>query len=323
MWTRRAFVAGSAGTLASAGLPFGAALAAGYPDRPIHTVVGFPAGSGADILVRWYARKLEELCGQAVVMDNKPGASGNIATRFAAHMQPDGYNLLWASNSSMVGAKYLFKDLQFDADKDFAPIATFAQIGFVLVVSPKSPLKNVAELTARLKEKKDNVFGYTNPTGLMSAELYKQLSGVPAKGVSYRTAPDTMRDITDGTLDFMFMDGTFAAGQIRQEQLKPLAVITPERVASFPDVPTMKEAGFAFDFAPWWAAWAPTGTPQPILDQLEGWFKQIAVMPDTLAFLKTIATNPQLGGQKETKARLLSEGQIWEPLVKAAGHVPE
>jgi tripartite-type tricarboxylate transporter receptor subunit TctC len=324
MFNRRQFMQGAAGAVAGSGLVSVPALAdISYPDRPIHVIIGFPAGSGADILCRWYTRKLEELCGQAVIMDNKPGASGNIATRYAARATPDGYTISLISNSSMVGAKFLFKDLQFDAVKDFMPIATFAQIGFVLVVSPKSPLKTVADLTARLKEKKDNIFGYTNPTGLLSAELYKQLAGVPAKGVSYRTAPDTMRDLTDGTLDFMFMDGTFAAGQVRQETLKALAVVTPTRVATFPDVPTMKETGLNFNFAPWWAAWAPTGTPQPVVDKLEMYFRKIADMPETTEFLKTIATNPQKGGQKETAERLLAEFEIWPPLVKAAGLMPE
>jgi hypothetical protein len=198
MFNRRQFIQGAAGAVAGSGLVSVPAFAdISYPDRPIHIVIGFPAGSGADILCRWYARKLEELCGQPVIMDNKPGASGNIATRYAARATPDGYTISLISNSSMVGAKFLFKDLQFDAVKDFMPIATFAQIGFVLVVSPKSPLKTVSDLTAHLKEKKDNIFGYTNPTGLLSAELYKQLSGVPAKGVSYRTAPDTMRGRPD------------------------------------------------------------------------------------------------------------------------------
>ncbi len=294
-----------------------------YPDRPIHVVIGFAAGAGADILTRYIAHKLEELSGQPVIVDNRPGASGNIAIRFAAAAPPDGYTLMFNANSGMVGSKFLFKELPFDTLKDFKPIATFAQIGFMLVVAPNSPLKTVEDLTAYLKKKQDNIFGYTNPTGLMSAELYKQLTGAPAKSVSYKTTADAMRDLQAGQLDFMFMDGTFAAGQVRQWQLKALAVITSARVATVPDVPTMQEAGLAYDFAPWWAAWAPSGTPQPILDKLEKWILQIDEMPDTPKFLETIGSVGQHDDQKAVMKRFIAEFDKWPPLVKAAGIVPE
>jgi tripartite-type tricarboxylate transporter receptor subunit TctC len=309
--------------LSGAGLfPNGARAEEAYPNRPIHVVIGFSAGSGADILSRYMAHKLEGLSGQPVILDNKPGASGNIATRYAANAAPDGYTLMFNANSSMVGAKFLFKELAFDTMRDFKPVATFAQIGFLLVVSPKSPLKSVADLTEKLKAKKDNVFGYSNPTGLLSAELYKQLTGAPAKPVSYKTTTDALHDLQDGTLDFMFMDGTFGAGQVRQGQIKALAVITGTRLATLPDVPTMQEAGLAFDFAPWWAVWAPSATPQPILDKLEKWVLQIDEMPETPKFLETIGAVTLHDGQKAAAGRLTAEFRKWPPLVKAAGIQP-
>ncbi len=294
-----------------------------YPDRPIHVVIGFAAGAGADILTRYVGHKLEELSGQPVIIDNKPGASGNIAIRFAAAAPPDGYNLMFNANSGMVGSKFLFKDLPFDTLRDFKPVASFAQIGFMLVVGPQSPLKTVADLTAYLKKKQDNIFGYTNPTGLMSAELYKQLTGAPAKSVSYKTTADAMRDLQAGQLDFMFMDGTFGTGQVQQGQLKALAVITSTRLAATPDVPTMQESGLAFDFAPWWSVWAPSATPQPILDKLEKWILQIDDMPDMPKFLETIGSVSQHDNQAAVMKRFVADFDKWPPLVKAAGIVPE
>jgi tripartite-type tricarboxylate transporter receptor subunit TctC len=295
-----------------------------YPDRPIHVTIGFAAGSGADILGRYFTHQIEELSKQAVIVDNKPGATGNIAMRSVAQAKPDGYNILFTANSGMAGGRYLFKELPFDTLKDFVPVASFAQITFVLVVSPKSPLNSVAELTAQLKEKKDNIFGYTNPTGLLSSEYYKQLAGVPAKAVAYKTTADAMRDIIDGTLDFMVMDGTFAAGQIRQGQLKALAVTTAQRSPTFPQTPTMREAGIAnFAFAPWWACYVPKGTPQPIIDKLGAWFQRIGAMPETATFLETIATIPQHDTGPEADARLRAELPTWEMLVKAAGIEPQ
>ena len=295
-----------------------------YPDRPIHVVIGFAAGSGADILSRYFTHQIEVLSKQPVIVDNKPGATGNIALRSAAQAKPDGYTLLFTANSNMAGSRYLFKDLPFDTLKDFVPIASFAQIAFVVVVAPNSPINSIAELTAHLKQKKDNIFGYTNQTALLSSEYYKQLAGVQAKPVSYKTAADAMRDIIDGTLDFMVMDGTFAAGQIRQGQLKALAVTTAQRSPTFPKTPTMQEAGIAnFEFAPWWSCFVPKGTPQPINDKLAVWFKQIGAMPETAKFLETVASIPQHDTGPEAAARLRAELPKWEMLVKAAGIKPQ
>jgi tripartite-type tricarboxylate transporter receptor subunit TctC len=295
-----------------------------YPDRPIHVALGFAAGSGADILGRYFAHQIEVLSKQPIIVDNKPGATGNIALRYIAQAKPDGYNILFTANSNMAGSRYLFKDLPFDTLKDFVPVASFAQIAFVIVVSPNSPYNSIAELTAHLKEKKDNIFGYTNQTAQLSGEYYKQLAGVQAKAVSYKTAADAMRDVIDSTLDFMVMDGTFAAGQIRQGQLKALAVTTAERSPTLPNTPTMQESGVAgFEFAPWWACYVPKGTPQPILDKLGAWFQEIAKMPETPKFLETIASISQHDTGPEAMTRLEAELPKWGTLVKAAGIHPQ
>jgi tripartite-type tricarboxylate transporter receptor subunit TctC len=295
-----------------------------YPDRPIHVALGFAAGSGADILGRYFAHQIEVLSKQPVIVDNKPGATGNIAVRYIAQAKPDGYNILFTANSNMAGSRYLFKDLPFDTLKDFIPVASFAQIAFVVVVSPNSPYNSIAELTAHLKEKKDNIFGYTNQTAQLSGEYYKQLAGVEAKAVSYKTAADAMRDVIDSTLDFMVMDGTFAAGQIRQGQLKALAVTTAQRSPTLPNTPTMQEAGIAnYEFAPWWACYVPKGTPQPIVDKLGAWFHEIAKMPETPKFLETIASISQDDTGPQAMTRLEAELPKWGTLVKAAGIQPQ
>ena len=134
----------------------------------IHVVLGFVAGSGADILTRYFTNKLQDLAGQPVIVDNKPGATGNIALREVAQAKPDGYTVLFTANSNMAGSRFLFKNLPFDTLSDFTPAASFAQIAFVLCVSPKSPINSVAELTQHLKQKKDALYGYTNQTAQLS-----------------------------------------------------------------------------------------------------------------------------------------------------------
>ncbi len=324
MQTRRDILTG-AGALALGGLSTPAfAQATNWPSRPIHVSLGFAAGSGADILVRYFTNKLEKLAGQPVIVENRPGATGNIATRYVVKSDPDGYNILFTGNSGITAAPYLFKELPFDTMKDIKPVASFAAIAFVLVVSPKSPINSVEELIVKLKAKQDNIFGYTNPTGIFSAETIKKITGIPAKPVAYKTTAEALRDIVDGTLDFMVMDGTFAAGQLRQGNLKGLGVTTRERAPSFPDIPPLREAGVpGFDFSPWWAAYVPAATPQPIVDKLEGWFHEINRLPETAKFLETVGSISQDDGSKAALARLQAEIPQWPELVKAAGIEPQ
>jgi tripartite-type tricarboxylate transporter receptor subunit TctC len=295
-----------------------------YPNQPIHVELGFAAGSGADILTRYFTDKLQGLAKQPVIVDNKPGATGNIALRAVADAKPDGYTLLFSANSNMAGSRYLFKDLPFDTVKDFVPIASFAQIAFVVVVSPKSPLNSIADLTAYLKKKQGALSGYTNQTAQLSTEYYKQLAGVTTTPVAYKATPDAMRDIIEGQLDFMIIDGTFGAAQVRQGQLKALAVTTAQRSPSLPDVPSMQEAGVAnFDFSPWWVAYAPKGTSQPIIDKLQKWILEITPLPETAKFLKDNGAIPQHDTGPQADARLKAELPKWEMLVKAAGIEPQ
>ena len=313
----------AAGVLALCVLVGPAAAQQDYPNRALHAFVGFPAGSGADILCRYFTALLEKLAGKPVVVENKPGANGNIATGMVASAKPDGYSLLFIASSNMAGSRFLFKNLPFDTVKDFAPVASFAQIAFVLTVSAKSPIKSVAELTAYLKSRPQNKYGATNQTAILSTEYYKQLAGVEAVHVSYRTAPEALPDVEDGTLDFMIMDGTFAVGPIKAGKIRALAVTTAQRIASLPDVPTMAQAGLSFEFTPWWGVWAPAATPAPIVAKLGGWMNQISRTEEARQFLERIASLPLSDDSKGTAARLQVAIEQWGPLVKAAKIEPQ
>ena len=304
--------------------PRPAAAQQDYPNRPLHVFIGFPAGSGADILGRYFAAQLEKLAGKPVVVENKPGANSNIAAGIVASARPDGYNILFIASSNMAGSRFLFKNLPFDTVKSFTPVASFAEIAFMLTVSAKSPIKTVAELTAYLKSRKQNKYGATNQTAILSTEYYKQLAGVDAVHVAYRTAPEALPDVEDGTLDFMIMDGTFAVGPIKAGKIRALAVTSAQRIATLPDVPTMMEAGVGnFEFTPWWGAFVPAGTPQPIVAKLGAWMNQIARTDEARQFLERIAALPLSDDSKATAARLQDDIAKWEPLVKAAKIEPQ
>jgi tripartite-type tricarboxylate transporter receptor subunit TctC len=324
-------VAGRGIAAAALGLALLASPAAAqqdYPSRALHVFIGFPAGSGADILGRYFAAQLEKLAGKPVVVENRPGANSNIAAGMVATAKPDGYSILFIANSNMAGSRYLFKSLPFDTVKDFTPAASFAQIAFVLTVSAKSsgakpPIKSIAELTAYLKGRPQNKYGITNQTAILATEYYKQVAGIEAVQVSYRTAPEALPDVEDGTLDFMIMDGTFAVGPIKAGKIRALAVTTSQRIAALPDVPTMAEAGLNFEWAPWWGVYFPAATPAAIVAKLGAWMNQIAKSEETRQFLEKIAALPMHDDTKGANARLLSDIEKWGPLVKAAKIEPQ
>ena len=198
-WSQRRL----AGWLAGAGIACIAAASparAEYPDRPIKFVVGFPAGSGADLLVRYFAERVAVVAGATVVVENKPGATGNIGTDTVAKARPDGYTVLMGASSNMAGNPKIYKDLPWDAQRDFEPVTTFAQLGFVLTVGTASPAKSVADLTALLKAKGDKVtFGFGNTSGLAASSLYAAEAGFPATSVAYKSNPQAVSDTAAGT----------------------------------------------------------------------------------------------------------------------------
>ena len=322
---RRQVLGGSgagAVSLSLTGVP--AFAQADWPARAMHIFIGFPAGSGADILGRYFTNKIAEVSGRPVVVENRPGANSNIAAGLVRNAKPDGYNLLFIASSNMAANPFLFKQQPFDPVNDFVPAGTFAQIVFVLVVRPDSPFNTIDDLVKHLKSKKQNRYGTTNQTAIMSTELFKTMTGVEAVNVGYRTAPDAMPDVTNGTLDFMIMDGTFAAGQVRAGRLKALAVTTAERSPSFPGVPTMQESGLkGYDFAPWWGVFFPKGTPDVIITRMEAILQKIGAMDETAKFLETVGAIVNKDTAEGTRKRLLAEMERMGPIIKAAGIEPQ
>jgi tripartite-type tricarboxylate transporter receptor subunit TctC len=311
----------ASGLAAAAGLAMPNFLSAQevYPSRPIHVLIGFAAGSGADILCRFFVAKLAELSGQSVVIENRPGAVGVISANIVAKSKPDGYTMWWGGNSIMVGGKYLVKDLPFDPVKEFIPAGAFLETPFVLAVGASSPAKSISELVTLLKSKTRNRCAYTNPTGQVSTALFKVSTGTEAESVSYKTTADAMPDLGDGTLDYMILDGTFAVGQVKSGRIRALAATSAGRITALPDVPTMQEAGLkGFVFSPWWGAYLPAGTPQPIADKVAGWMGQMARAPESAKFLDTLAALPVLDNPKEMTERLQGDRAVWDRLAAAA-----
>lgn len=295
-----------------------------YPSRPIRIVIPFAAGSGADILGRYWTSKLAERTGQPSVVDNRPGNIGNLAPGLVKHAKPDGYTLLFSPNSNMAFGIYLTKDLPFDTLKDFAPVHALAQNGFVLTVGPSSPVKSAMELASLLKSRDRNRYGTTSPAAVLATEYFRQLGAFQAVRVDYRTAPEAVPDLANGTLDFMIMDGISAVGMVKNRQLRGLAVTTAWRIPSLPELPTMHEAGFAdFDFAPWWGVYVPIGTPRSIIDTLASHFRAITSTEDARATVARFAGVPLVEDGTWVAERILADRKRIEPIIKAAKLEPQ
>jgi tripartite-type tricarboxylate transporter receptor subunit TctC len=299
------------------------ALAQDFPNRRLTLVVGFAAGSGADVLTRYYASKLSQEVAQPVVVENKPGANGALAAQAVMQSKPDGYTLLFAPSASMSGGKFLYANLPYDSQKDFVIVAPLLDNGFALAVGANAPVHSVAELTALLKSKPAARYGTSNSTGIAAAQLYRTLAGVQATQVAYKTTGDALPDLADGTLDFMFLDGVFALSQLKTGKVRLLATVG-SRIEGAPDVPTMEEAGIkGYGFSVWWMIAAPVATPKDIVDRLNAVFNRISAMPETKSFLATAAAAPLTGTPEAMVGKLAKDIETWGQLARAGGITPQ
>ncbi len=323
----RSFIAAAAATVA-AGVCAGAAgsaLAQSYPDRPIKVTVGFPAGSGADILCRYMIEGMGRHSGATFVVENKPGAAGNIGTDAVAKARPDGYALLMGASSTQAGNPQIYKDLPWDPVRNFEPVATFARLAYTLTVATGNPARTVADLTTQLKAKAGKAtFGFGNTSSLAAASLYTHEAGLTVTSVAYKSTPQALSDVAEGQTDFMFSEPVLAIGQEKAGKVRNLAVTAPQRMISLPDVPTMAEAGLAnATMSPWWAVYAPAKTPPEIVAKLADWASKATTAPDTADFMLKQGLEPFPGSPESTAKHLAATIGEWSRIVKIVRIEPQ
>jgi len=279
--------------------------------------------------VRFYSRKLEELIKKTIVVENRIGAAGNIATEYVARSKPDGYTIFIAPASSIIPpARFLFKNLGYDPDKDLASVCLLATLPFMLFVAGNSPFKTVPELVAHLKQKGDAAsYGSSTTVGQVCAEMFKEQFGLATKEVKYRSGIDGINELMKNQLDFYFTDPGTTKAMVSDGRLRALMVTTAKRsdLPLLAHLPSAAESGVPkLDLDSWWSVHVPTGTPAPIIAKLAGWMSQIANSDDTKKFLADITgAVPLLGDGKAVDDLMRKDRVKWAEYVKVAKIEPQ
>ena len=300
-----------------------AALADTYPSKPVHIIVPFPAGGAIDIIVRTSAQQLSKELGQPMLIENRPGASGNIGADAVAKSAADGYTLLAGTSATHGANPALYTKLAYDARRDFVPVAHIAGVPNVLVVTPASGINTLADLVqqARAKPGKLSYGSAGSGTSLhLAGELFRSAAGVDVLHVPYKGAAPATTDLLGGQITMMFNTVPVALPLIRSGKLKALAVTSPKRHFALPDVPTFTELGYpSVASATWVGLFAPAGTPREVVDKVAQALERALREKTVVDTLRLQGAEPQFMDAAAFGRYVDSEIARWGGVVRAAG----
>jgi tripartite-type tricarboxylate transporter receptor subunit TctC len=303
-------------------VPSFTAVAADYPTRPVRVIVGLTAGSGVDVLARMVGAKLTEALGQPFVIENRPGAGSNIATRFAATQAPDGYTIFLATVANAINAT-LYKHLQFDVLRDFSPVILAGTAPNILLVHPSVPAKTVKEFIALAKAQPGKFTMGSSGTGTspqMTGELFKRRAGINIVHVPFKGGPEATTALLGGQIDSLFAITSTALPHIAAGKLRALGVTSRQRTALLPQVPTVAESGLpGFEAVTWFGFTVPAGTPREIVDRLNGEIGKVLAMPEIKQQLARQGIDVGGGTPEQFGAYMHDEFAKWGALVKETG----
>jgi tripartite-type tricarboxylate transporter receptor subunit TctC len=299
------------------------ALAQTWPAKPIRIVVPFPPGGGTDIIARETSQRVAKATGWTFVIDNKPGAGGNLGVDSVAKSPADGYTIVLGQSSNLAINPTLYSKLPYDPQKDLAPIVLVANAPLVMVTGMNTPYKTLADAVnaARAKPGQINFASPGNGTvAHLTSELFQKAAGVKTQHVPYKGAAQALTDVVSGTVDLYMSSVPTLLGQIKQGKLRPLAVTSARRVDDLPEVPTINESGFkGFDAVTWFGLLAPAGTPKEVIARLNTEFNKALKAPELVKRLGDEGADAAGGSPEEFAALIRDEIPRWGKVVKESG----
>ena len=300
------------------------AMAQSFPAKPVRLVVPFPPGTATDSAARMLGQQLSVSLGQPFVVDNKPGAGGSIGAMEVVRAAPDGYTLLFGSNSALSANVALLKAMPYDPTKDFTPVAGFGETMHVLMVKSSFPAKTLPEFIAYVKQRPGKVSaGYGSSTAQVGIAMLNKLAGLDLLAVPYKGIPLAVNDVLGGTLDITSVDLGNAMVQARGGNLRALAVTSARRNPLVPEWPAVAETLPGFDLTSWFGIVGPAGIPRDVVDKLHAAITQALKQPEVKANLATIGTAPMPLAPEQLKAFIVSEIAKWIRLARDANLQPE
>ncbi|MFO1324970.1 MAG: tripartite tricarboxylate transporter substrate binding protein [Burkholderiales bacterium] len=297
------------------------AFAQTYPAKPIRLLVPFTPGGSQDVIGRLFAQKVGDALGQTIVVENKPGAGGLIATQEAARAAPDGYTIFLSTGAQMAIEPALNPKAGYDPGRDFVHVIHLADAPLVLLAVPGLPVTSVKELVAMSKAKSGSINTASTGNGTythLTLELFKAASGADLTHVPYKGAAPAFNDLMGGQVQTMFTTTASAQPYTSTNRLKALAVTSPKRSPMMPDVPTFAESGVPIDVSVWIGIAAPAGTPAPIVERLNAEFNKALAAPDVKARLAQLGVEPDGGTSAAFTQFVRSDAERWAKIVKAA-----
>ncbi|HEY6865363.1 MAG TPA: tripartite tricarboxylate transporter substrate binding protein [Burkholderiales bacterium] len=305
-----------------AALAWGTALGQAWPSKPIHYLVPFPPAGATDITARIIADKITGPLGQPVIVENRPGAAGNVGSEVVAKSTPDGYTVLQCTVAQSI-SQTLYAKLNYDLEKDLAPVAMIALVPNVMEVNPSVPAKSVAEFIALAKSKPGKINFASSGSGTsihMSAEMFMMLTGVKMVHVPYKGSGPALAGMLGGEVDVMFDNLTSSIAYIKSGKLRALAVTTATRYPELPDVPTMQEAGVAgYEATAWFGMLAPKGTPRSVVARLNAEVNKALAQPDVKEKLAQQGAMASPWTPEQFGEFIHNEIAKWGKVVKASG----
>ncbi|HVO88091.1 MAG TPA: tripartite tricarboxylate transporter substrate binding protein [Casimicrobiaceae bacterium] len=293
-----------------------------YPNKPIRLIVPYPAGGGTDIAARWIAQKLSEALNQSVVIDNRPGANGNIGTDMIAKAPADGYTIGMATPGPVTVGRSLYAKLPYDPEKDFTPIILANDSPIVLVVNPRVAAKSMQELVALAKAQPGKLTAALVSTGSVPhllTEMMKGAAGVDIFDVPYKGGSPAATDVMGGQVDMLFSVLPLVLPFIQSGKLRAIAVASEQRSALIPDVPTMREAGYPpVVGSAWNGIVGPAGVPPDVVARLNGEIARVLEAPETRQHFAATGMEPGRGSPQRFAEFLHAETEKWAAVIKAA-----